>query len=147
MVHRIKGIVGQARERGFVVATDDDHGGASLACGLGHAVKTARLAGVRDQHDDIARFQCQRKTDGSFTDGARHAAQAQLRKLKRCIERDCVRVAHGGELDNAGVLKRVHNCCQRIVVDAVDRRIKLAHLGGEDVLKTLLHVVERDFVG
>ena len=41
----------------------------------------------------------------------------------------------------------MHNGCQRFVVNAVDGRIKLAHLGGEDVLKALLHVVERDLVG
>ena len=45
------------------------------------------------------------------------------------------------------MLKGMHNSRQRIVVDPVDGRIKLAHLGGEDIFKTLFHVVERDLVG
>ena len=44
------------------------------------------------------------------------------------------------------MLKGMHNSRQRIVVDPVDGRIKLAHLGSQDVLKALLHIVERDFV-
>ena len=44
------------------------------------------------------------------------------------------------------MLKGMHNSRQRIVVDPVDSRIKLAHLGSQDVLKALLHIVERDFV-
>ena len=40
----------------------------------------------------------------------------------------------------------MYNSRQRIVVDPVDGRIKLAHLCSQDVLKALLHVVERDFV-
>ena len=41
----------------------------------------------------------------------------------------------------------MHNGRQRIVVDPVDGRIKLAHLGSQDVLEALLHIVERDLVG
>ena len=41
----------------------------------------------------------------------------------------------------------MHNGCQRFVIDAVDRRVQLAHLGSEDILEALLHVVERDLVG
>ena len=33
------------------------------------------------------------------------------------------------------------------MINAVDGRIKLTHLGGEDIFKALLHVVERDLVG
>ena len=45
------------------------------------------------------------------------------------------------------MLKGMHNSRQRIVVDTVDGRIKLAHLGSQDVLEALLHIVERDLVG
>ena len=45
------------------------------------------------------------------------------------------------------MLKGMHNSRQRIVVDSVDGRIKLAHLGSQDVLEALLHIVERDLVG
>ena len=45
------------------------------------------------------------------------------------------------------MLKGMHNSRQRIVVDPVDGRIKLAHLGSQDVLEALLHIVERDLVG
>ena len=45
------------------------------------------------------------------------------------------------------MLKGMHNSRQRIVVDPVDSRIKLAHLGSQDVLEALLHIVERDLVG
>ena len=45
------------------------------------------------------------------------------------------------------MLKGMHNSRQRIVVDPVDGRIKLAHFGSQDVLEALLHVVERDLVG
>ena len=44
------------------------------------------------------------------------------------------------------MLKGMHNSRQRIVVDPVDGRIKLAHLGSQDVLEALLHIVERDLV-
>ena len=147
MVHRIKGIVGQTRKRRFAIAADDDDGSTAVASRFGHAVQSARLTGVRDQHNNVARAQRKRKADRGFADGACHAAQTQLRKLKPRIKCYRVCIAHGGELDNAGILKRMYNSCQRIVVDAVDSRIKLAHFGGEDVLKALLHVVERDLVG
>ena len=45
------------------------------------------------------------------------------------------------------MLKGMHNSRQRIVVDSVDGRINLAHLGSQDVLEALLHIVERDLVG
>ena len=45
------------------------------------------------------------------------------------------------------MLKGMHNSRQRIVVDSVDGRIKLAYLGSQDVLEALLHIVERDLVG
>ena len=41
----------------------------------------------------------------------------------------------------------MHDGCQRVVVNAIDSRIKLAYLGSEDVLEALLHIVERDLVG
>ena len=44
------------------------------------------------------------------------------------------------------MLKGMHNSRQRIVVDPVDGRIKLAHLGSQDILEALLHIVERDLV-
>ena len=44
------------------------------------------------------------------------------------------------------MLKGMHNSRQRIVVDPVDGRIKLAHLSSQDVLEALLHIVERDLV-
>ena len=40
------------------------------------------------------------------------------------------------------MLKGMYNSRQRIVVDPVDGRIKLAYLGSQDVLKALLHIVE-----
>ena len=40
----------------------------------------------------------------------------------------------------------MYNCGQRVVINAVDGRIKLAHLGSQDVLEALLHIVERDLV-
>ena len=41
----------------------------------------------------------------------------------------------------------MHDGCQRVVINAIDGRIELAYLGGEDILETLLHIVERYLVG
>lgn len=55
--------------------------------------------------------------------------------LKCRIERDRVRIAHSRKLNNPCMLKGMYNSRQRIVVDPVDGRIKLAHLGSQDVLE------------
>ena len=46
VVDGIKGVVCQARERGFAVAADDDYGCAAVASRLCHAIQSARFAGV-----------------------------------------------------------------------------------------------------
>ena len=147
VVHSIKGVVGQASKRGLAVAADDDNGGATAASRFCHAIQSTRLAGVRDQHDDISGAQRKRKTNRGLADGACHTANAQLRKLKRRVERDGVGVAYGCKLDSPCVLKRVHDGCQRVVINAIDSRIEFADLGSENILEALLHIVERDLIG
>ena len=46
VVDGIKGVVCQARERGFAVAADDDYGCAAVASRFCHAIQSARFAGV-----------------------------------------------------------------------------------------------------
>ena len=41
----------------------------------------------------------------------------------------------------------MHDGCQRVVINAIDGRVELADLGGEDILEALLHIAERDLVG
>ena len=146
VVHGIKGVVGQASKRRLAVAADDDYGSTAAASRFRHAIQSARLARVRDQHYTIARAQRERKTNRGLADGACHAAKAQLRKLKCRVERDGVGVAYGCKLDSPCVLKRVHDGCQRVVINAIDSRIEFAYLGSENILEALLHIVERYLV-
>ena len=63
VIDGIKGVVGQARKWRLAVTADNDYGGAAFASRFCHAIQTARLAGVRDQHDNVAGAQRERKAD------------------------------------------------------------------------------------
>ena len=63
------------------------------------------------------------------------AAQAQLRKLERGVECHRIGVAYGSDLYDVGARQALHHIAHAGSVDAAQRGLELAHLGGKDAFE------------
>ena len=132
VVHGAQHVRCLAGERRLLITGDHDHAGASVFSCLGNAHQALGASGVGDYKQDVFGLHGEGKAHGDLAYLVRSAAQSQLRKLERGIERHGVSVAHGDNLDNASAGQALYHRANRRPIEATQRGFEFAYFGGED---------------